>query len=112
MPLSFLPKDQFKPLASRQGPAIEEPEAPALPGGEDVPLGFEEVPLSFKELPPADPDWQGEELYNVNNPRLAAMLSSLPGNFHSDPTEGFHRSPKIEQYWRPTRPLDQWAPHP
>ena len=39
---------------------------------------------------------QGEELYNVNNPRLAAMLSSLPGNFRSDPSEGFYRSPKID----------------
>jgi hypothetical protein len=64
-------------------------------GGEDLPLGFEEVPLSFEELPPADPEWQGEELYNVNNPRLAAMLSSLPGNFHSDPIEGFYRLPKL-----------------
>jgi hypothetical protein len=96
MPLTFLPKDQLKPLASRQSPAIEEPEAPALPRGEDLPLSFEEVPLSFEELPPADLEWQGEELYNVNNPRLAAMQSSLPGNLHSDPTEGFYRSPKID----------------
>jgi hypothetical protein len=96
MPLSFLPKGQLKLLASRQGPTIKEPEAPVFPGGENLPLGFEEVPLSFDELPPADPEWQGEELYNVNNPRLAAMLSSLPGNFCSDPTEGFYRSPKID----------------
>jgi hypothetical protein len=114
MLLSVLPKDQLKPLALRQGPAIEEPEAPVLPGGEDFPIGFEKVPLSFEELPPADPEWQGEKLYNVNNPRLAAMLSSLPGNFHNDPTKGFYQLPKIDNTGN--RPalinIDQRAPHP
>jgi hypothetical protein len=37
-----------------------------------------------------------ENLYDAQNPQLAAMLSKLPGNYHSDRTVGFHRSPRID----------------
>ena len=96
MPLSFLPRDLLKPLAARhdndQAPDTE----PEFAAPQPVPALTKDVPASFEELPRSDPEWQGEELYNVNNPRLAAMLSSLPGSFHSDPSEGFYRSPKID----------------
>jgi hypothetical protein len=35
-------------------------------------------------------------LHDAQNPQLAAMLSKLPGNYHSNRTVGFHRSPRID----------------
>ena len=37
-----------------------------------------------------------QDLYNPENPNISALLSHLPGSYHSDQTAGFHRSPRID----------------
>ena len=37
-----------------------------------------------------------EDLYDPDNPNLGALLSHLPGTYHSDRSAGFHRSPRID----------------
>ena len=37
-----------------------------------------------------------DDIYDPENPRIGALLGKLPGAYHSDPTAGFHRSPRID----------------
>jgi hypothetical protein len=59
------------------------------------------APTPTEELPLVTPVVTHEtrtnlgDLYDAQNPQLAAMLSKLPGNYHSNRT-GFHRSPRID----------------
>jgi hypothetical protein len=55
------------------------------------------VALTLTEESPLATPWVTREtrtnsadLYDAQNPQLAAMLSKLPGNYHSDMTVGFH----------------------
>jgi hypothetical protein len=50
----------------------------------------------FEQTPRGKPMSHIENLYDSQNPQLAALLSKLPGTYHSDRTAGFHRSPRID----------------
>jgi hypothetical protein len=83
------------------GPSIKETQAPS--STEDEPAPAAATPISSEEMVPlATPVVTHEarrnfgNLYDAQNPQLAAMLSKLPGNYHSDRTVGFHRSPRID----------------
>jgi hypothetical protein len=71
------------PAAPLAAPArnIEDDGQPA-----DSPSG----PVAALTAPRADND-----IYNPANPRLAALLSSLPGSYYSDRLQGTYRSPRI-----------------
>jgi hypothetical protein len=74
-----------------------------LPSTEVEPSPAAATPISVGEMAPlATPVVTREtrrnsgNLYDAQNPQLAAILSKLPGNYHSDRTVGFHRFPRID----------------
>jgi hypothetical protein len=82
------------------GPSVKETQA--TPSIEVEPAPVAVAPIPTEELPLATPVVTREtrtnhgNLYDAQNPQLAAMLSKLPGIYHSDRTAGFHRSPRID----------------
>ena len=89
MPASFqeLPTDAPSRQGTNYGPSVP-PTAVVVPT-ENLPF---QRGKPLRGLRSAAMD----NLYDVNNPNLGALLSHLPGAYHSDRTTGFHRSPRVD----------------
>jgi hypothetical protein len=103
LPTGFeeLPLDAPTRQGMMYGPSVKETQVP--PSTEVEPAPAAATPISVEEMAPlATPVVTREtrknsgNLYDALNPQLAAMLSKLPGNYHTDRTVGFHRSPRID----------------
>jgi hypothetical protein len=70
---------------------VASPEAPAQNTEDDgQPAGSPSSPVAAPIAPRADND-----IYDPANPRLAALLSSLPGSYYSNRSQGTYRSPRV-----------------
>jgi hypothetical protein len=103
LPAGFeeLPLDAPTRQGMIYGPSVEETQVPLRTKVEPAPAAA--TPISAEKMAPlATPVVTREtrrnfgNLYDAQNPQLAAMLSKLPRNYHSDRTIGFHRSPRID----------------
>ncbi|GAQ93422.1 hypothetical protein KFL_015140010, partial [Klebsormidium nitens] len=68
--------------------------APSVPQIADNHNAEHNVP--FKRGKPLRGLKASEDLYDPEIPNLGALLSHLPGTYHSDRRAGFHRSPRID----------------
>ena len=80
-----LPSDDPRRQGVIYGPTAPVDTAPALQEADQAPAALG---------PPPEP--AADSIYNPENPRIGALLGKLPGAYHSDPTTGFHRSPRID----------------
>jgi hypothetical protein len=99
--LEELPLDAPTRQGVTHGPSVKETQDPASTKVELAPIAM--TPIPAEEVAPlATPVVTRETktnfgyLYDAQNPQLAAMISKLPGNYHSDRTVGFHQSPRID----------------
>ncbi|GAQ93235.1 hypothetical protein KFL_013780020, partial [Klebsormidium nitens] len=80
-----LPPDDPRRQGVIYGPTAPVDTAPALTEADQAPAALD---------PPNEP--AADDIYDADNPRIGALLGKLPGAYHSDPTAGFHRSPRID----------------
>jgi hypothetical protein len=83
------------------GPSVMETQVPLNTEVEPAPVAV--APIPAEDIAPLATSVVTREtrtnfgnLYDAQNPQLAAMLSKLPGNYHSDRIVGFNRSPRID----------------
>jgi hypothetical protein len=99
--LEELPLDASTRSGMTYGHSVKETQDPASTEEELAPIAMTPI-LAEKVVPLATPVVTHETKANVGNvydaqyPQLAAMISKLPENYHSDRTVGFHRSPRID----------------
>jgi hypothetical protein len=99
--LEELPLDASMRPGMTHGPSVKETQDPASPEDELAPIAMTPIPTEGV-VPLAIPVVTREtkanvgNVYDAQNPQLVAMISKLPGNYHSDRTVGFHRSPRID----------------
>jgi hypothetical protein len=103
LPTGFeeLPLDASTRQGMIYGPSIKETQVPPSTEAEpapaaSTPIPAEEMALLVTPVVTRETRRNSGNLYDAENPQLAAMVSKLPGNYHSDRTVGFHRSPRIE----------------
>jgi hypothetical protein len=103
LPAGFeeLPLDTPTHQGMIYGPSVKETQVP--PNTEVEPAPGAVAPIPAEDIAPLATSVVTREtrtnfgnLYDAQNPQLAAMLSKLPENYHSDRTVGFHRSPRID----------------
>jgi hypothetical protein len=102
--LEVLPQDAPTRQGMTHGPSVKETQDPASTEDELALIAM--TPILTEEVAPlATPvvtrKTNVEKLYDAQNPQSATTLSKLPGNYRSDRTVGFHRSPRIDN----ARPL-------
>jgi hypothetical protein len=103
--LEELPLDAPTRQGMTHGPSVKETQDPASIKDELALIAMNRI-LTEEVAPLAIPVVTRKtnvgKLYDAQNPQSAATLSKLPGNYHSNRTVGFHRSPRI----------DNWGPLP
>jgi hypothetical protein len=96
-----LPLDASTRPGMTHGPSVKETQDPANTEDDLAPIAMTPIPTE-EVVPLATPVVTREtkanvgNIYDAQNPQLAAMISKLPENYHSDRTVGFHRSPRID----------------
>jgi hypothetical protein len=97
--LEELPLDAPTRQDITHGPSVKETQDPASTKDELALIAMTRI-LTEEVAPLATPVVTREtnvgKLYDAQNPQSAATLSKLTGNYHSDRTVGFHRSPRID----------------
>ena len=107
LPLGFeeLPPHDDKYQGHIIEPSKPAPALPTVPESTDEPVGDKSdaaiEPIhtdpaadTIAEIPTVEPP--DNNIYNAANPRLAALLSGLPGSYHSDRSHGTYRSPRVD----------------
>jgi hypothetical protein len=97
--LKELPLDALTRQGMTHGPSVKETQDPASTEDELAMIAM--TPVLIEEVAPLATHVVTREtnvgkLYDAQKPQLAATLSKLPGNYHSDRTVGFHQSPRID----------------